>query len=285
MNRIAHMNHTTISAFAAYVLAGAAGLAAPSIARAQAESQVQPGANPAVMFTVNGAPVAAAVFEQMLANNLAAGFKDSPEMRQALLNELVARVVLAQEALKQGLDKPAPAQQQLSMARDGVLADLLLQKQAIGQAVSNEMLQAEYKRQVDLLADQEQVLLRNIVVETEVQAKQVLAALKAGASFEKLALEQSLDSSKRDGGSLGWLLPSQLIQPLANVVVNLSKGALAAAPIATAVGWQVIRLDDKRKFVPPTFEASKPQLLRALQDKQRSDYVATLMKSATIKTP
>lgn len=273
------MNSKTIPQLAACLWAAAACLTVPSVVLAQSAPKA------AVMVTVNGTPLSAAVFEQVLANNIAAGAKDSPEMRQALMNELLARMVLSQEAVKLGLDKPASAQYQLTMARDGVLADLLLQKQAGDQAVSNDMLQAEYKRQVELLADQEQVLVRNVALETEAQAKDVLAALKAGAAFDKLAQEKSLDGSKRDGGSLGWLLPSQLIPPLANVVVNLNKGALAAAPIATPVGWQVIRLDDKRKFIPPTFEESKPQLLRAVLDKQRSDYVAKLMKSATIKTP
>lgn len=269
----------TLSQLAVCLVAVVACLAAPGAAMAQS------GGKAAVMLTVNGTAVPGSLFEQVLANNVAAGAKDSPELRQALLNELLARMVLAQEAAKLGLDKPEPAQHQLSMAREGVLADLLLQKLANDQPVNNDMLQAEYKRQLSLLADQEQVLVRNVVLETQAQAKEVLDALKAGASFEKLAQEKSLDGSKRDGGSLGWLLPSQLIQPLANVVVNLNKGALAAAPIATPVGWQVIRLDDKRKFVPPTFEESKPQLLRAVLDQQRGDYVSKLMKSATIKTP
>lgn len=250
-----------------------------------ANALAQSGAQAAVMVTVNGTPVQGSLFEKVLANNVAAGAKDSPELRQALMNELIARMVLAQEAVKLGLDKPEPAQQQLSMAREGVLVDLLLQKLASDRPVTNDMLQDEYKRQLSLLADQEQVLVRNLVLETQEQANEVLAALKAGASFEKLAQEKSLDGSKRDGGSLGWLLPSQLIQPLANVVVNLNKGALAAAPIATPMGLQVIRLDDKRKFVPPTFEESKPQLLRAVVDKQRGDYVSKLMNSATIKKP
>lgn len=254
-------------------------LTIPAIALAQS------GAKATVMLTVNGTPVQGSLFDQVLANNVAAGAKDSPELRQALMNEMIARTVLAQEAVKLGLDKPESAQHQLSLAREGVLVDLLLQKLASDQPINNDMLQDEYKRQLKLLADQEQVLVRNLVLETQDQAKEVLAALKAGASFEKLAQEKSLDASRRDGGSLGWLLPSQLIPPLANVVVNLNKGALAAAPIATPLGWQVIRLDDKRKFVPPTFEESKSQLLRSVVDRQRGDYVSKLMNSASIKKP
>jgi hypothetical protein len=101
--------------------------------------------------------------------------------------------------------------------------------------------------------------------------------------FANLAKDKSLDNSKQNGGSLGWLLPNQLIPPLANVVVNLNKGAVSAAPIATSVGWQLIKLEDKRKFQPPTFEESKPLLLRSLQANQQNEYVQKLVKAAKVE--
>jgi peptidyl-prolyl cis-trans isomerase C len=107
--------------------------------------------------------------------------------------------------------------------------------------------------------------------------------LRAGTDFASLAKDKSLDNSKQNGGSLGWLLPNQLIPPLANVVVNLNKGAVSAAPIATAVGWQLIKLEDKRKFQPPTFEESKPLLLRSLQANQQSEYVQKLVKASKVE--
>jgi peptidyl-prolyl cis-trans isomerase C len=73
------------------------------------------------------------------------------------------------------------------------------------------------------------------------------------------------------------------VQPLPSVLVNLAKGAVAAAPIATQVGWQVIKLDDKRKFVPPSFEESRQQLVRAVQTNQRNDYVQKLVKAAKVE--
>jgi peptidyl-prolyl cis-trans isomerase C len=67
------------------------------------------------------------------------------------------------------------------------------------------------------------------------------------------------------------------------VIVNLAKGAVAAAPIATQLGWQVLKLDDKRKFVPPSFEESRQQLVRAVQANQRAEYIQKLVKSAKVE--
>jgi peptidyl-prolyl cis-trans isomerase C len=236
-----------------------------------------------VVASVNGTKIHSDMLEQMVVEGVANGAKDSAELRETIKNELLARTVLAQEARKLNLDKPLAAQNQLAMARDGVLAELALQKFAEKVSLSDDVLQAEYKRQLTLLAEVEQYQVSNILVQTETQAMDIIKALKGGASFEVLAKEKSMDNSRTNGGSLGWLLANQLVQPLPSVVVNLNKGAVAAAPIATQLGWQVIKLDDKRKFVPPSFEESRQQLVRAIQTNQRIDYIQKLVKAAKVE--
>jgi parvulin-like peptidyl-prolyl isomerase len=56
------------------------------------------------------------------------------------------------------------------------------------------------------------------------------------------------------------------------------------APIATQAGWQVIKLQGKRKFTPPSLEDSKPQLVRALLMNYRSEYIQKLVKVAKIES-
>jgi peptidyl-prolyl cis-trans isomerase C len=169
------------------------------------------------------------------------------------------------------------------MARNSILANQVMARYAEKTPITDEQLRNEYKRQLAGLGDAEQFLVRHIVLESEAQALDALKSLRAGADFANLAKDKSLDNSKQNGGSLGWLLPNQLIAPLANVVVNLNKGAVSAAPIATTVGWQLIKLEDKRKFQPPSFEESKPVLLRSLQANQQNDYVQKLVKAAKVE--
>ena len=146
------------------------------------------------------------------------------------------------------------------------------------------MVNTEYKRQLVLLEDVEEYQVSNIVLETEALALEVLKAIKSGQSFEQLAKDKSIDASRANGGSLGWLLPNQLITPLAALVVNLNPGTVAVAPIATQAGWQVIKLQGKRKFTPPSLEDSKPQLVRALLMNYRSEYIQKLVKVAKIES-
>jgi peptidyl-prolyl cis-trans isomerase C len=258
-------------------------VALPAASWAQQKDAANSAAASVAVMTVNGTKITADMVDQLVVSAVANGAKDSAELREAIKNELLARTVLAQEARKLNLDKPATAQNQLAMARDSVLAELAVQKFAEKVSLSDDVLQTEYKRQIALLADLDQYLVSNIVVQTEAEAVDIIKKLKGGASFEALAKEKSLDNSRTNGGSLGWLLANQLVQPLPSVIVNLAKGAVAAAPIATQVGWQVIKLDDKRKFVPPSFEESRQQLVRAVQTNQRNDYVQKLVKAAKVE--
>jgi peptidyl-prolyl cis-trans isomerase C len=235
-------------------------------------------------FTVNGSKIGPDVLEQLILRNTGNWSKDTPELREAVKNELIAMTVLSQDARKLNLDKSSVAQNQLQLARDGVLAELAIQKNAESLTITDAMVIAEYKRQLAALEEVEQYQVSNIVLQTEAEAMEVIKALKSGQSFEQLAKDKSIDNSRANGGNLGWVLPNQLIAPLASVIVNLTPGAVAVAPIATQAGWQVIKLQSKRKFQPPSLEESRPQLVRGLLASHRAEYVQKLVKAAKIES-
>lgn len=268
-------------AIACFAMLTLAALALPTMAQTSAVAPAK-AAN-AVLASVNGTKIYADLVDQLASASVANGAKDAPELREAIKTELIARVALADEARKQGLDKAPATLNQLLLARENVLSDAAMQKYAEKNPITPALVRAEYQRQLALAADLDQYLVSNIVVETEAQGQDVLKALKAGQPFEKLAKEKSLDNSRLNGASLGWVLASQLIKPLDSVVVNLAKGVTAAAPIATQAGWQVIRVEDKRKFQAPTFDESQAQLLRGLLNKQRAEYVQGVVKAAKVE--
>ena len=234
--------------------------------------------------TVNGVKIGSDMLEFVVANNVAQGVKDTPELRAALKTELISREVLVQEAKKQGLDKEQTFKMQWLMQQNSLLIDSLLAKQFANLDISDDKLRAEYKRQVDQLGDAEQYQVSHIVTATEADAKAVLKELNAkkGPAFSKLAREKSIHPSAQNGGSLGWLLPNQIAPALAGVVVNLSVGSNTTTPIATAEGWQILKVEGKRKFKVPTFEESKQQLANAVYTKERAEYVQKLTNAAKV---
>lgn len=235
--------------------------------------------------TVNGVKIGSEVLEYLVANNVAQGVKDTPELRSMLKNELISREVLVQEAKKKSIDKEHAFKMQWLMQQNSLLIDNFLAKQFANLNISDDKLRAEYKRQVDQLVDAEQYQVSHIVMTSEAAAKAVIKELnsKNGPAFSKLAREKSTHASAQEGGNLGWLLPNQLAPVLANVVVNLNVGSVTTMPIATSDGWQVLKLEGKRKYKLPTFEESKQQLINAVFAKERAEYVQKLVNAAKVE--
>jgi len=148
--------------------------------------------------------------------------------------------------------------------------------------VSEADLRALYDRQLKELADVQQYKLSLITVANEAEAKAFLAKLQKGEPFAKVAREKSIDGSKKDGGALEWVIPAQIVPAIVTVIVNVPKGSIAAAPIQTSTGWNIVKVDDKRPFKAPSFEDSKNQLANLLAQQLRMEYAQKLRTAAKI---
>ncbi len=73
-------------------------------------------------------------------------------------------------------------------------------------------------------AQQDEVTLGIIVVRTSQEANQILSALKAGADFQVLAKERSVDSTANQGGRMDGLRPADLRPELREALKNVTAG-------------------------------------------------------------
>ncbi len=234
------------------------------------------------MASVNGVAIPETLLTQNINANIAQGQKDSPELRQVIKDELINREVLAQESTRLGLDKTPDAQAQWAQVRQTFMVELLLNDLMKRNPISDAEVKAEFDRQMASMGDAQQYKIGLIVLPTEDAAKAVLARLRKGENFAKLATEVSIDPSKKDGGSVGWVLPAQILPAISNVMVNLTKGNLVAAPIQTPAGWNIIKLEDKRPFKVPAFDEAKNEVRQMLTQKQRFEYVKKLREAAKV---
>lgn len=118
-----------------------------------------------------------------------------------------------------------------------------------------------------------------MLLANEIEGNELINQLNGGASFEVLAKAKSLDkSTARQGG----VLPSQLVSPVSEVVVNLTKGRVAQKPIQTQAGWDVIKLVDVRPFVMPDYEQVNNNIAQALVQKKRQEALKALILESKI---
>ena len=232
---------------------------------------------------VNGVSIPQARVDMRVKAAAAQGQSDSPELRKAIREDMINLEVMVQEATKLGLNKNEEVVQQLELAKQSVLVGAFVQDYAKNHPISEDQLKQEYDKLKAKLGNKE-YNARHILVETEAEAKSIIALLgKKGNKFEKLAEKSKDTGSAAQGGSLGWAVPSNFVPPFANALLNLKKGERTKEPVQTQFGWHVIMVEDIRDLKVPPFEEIKPQLQQRLQQQSIKKAIEELRAKAKIE--
>ncbi len=262
-------------------------VAAAPVAMAQTEKAEKPAkaakaAKVDGKLSVNGVMIPQSHFDAMNREREQAGQPASPEISKAIRDELISREVLSQAAKKKGLDKDSTVAAQMEMARQAVLIRAYFDDYVKANPISDDFLKSSYAQFVAQMGDKE-YKARHILVETEDEAKSIIAALKRGEAFEKLAKEKSKDTgSKEQGGDLDWGPAGRYVPEFGNAMKALQKGATTETPVKSPFGFHVIRLDDSRAMKVPTFEEVKDNFRQRAQQEQVAKLVQELKSKAKI---
>ena len=260
-------------------------MAALALSTAQAQAPAAPKAAP-------GAPKAApapaakaaegkalypqAQFDIVLKDRLAQGQQDTPELRNAIREELNTRELLAREARRKGMDKNAELKTQMDLASQTVLVRAYVSDWIKANPVPEADLRKEYDAIRAQIGDKE-YKVSHILVDNEADAKEVIAELQKGAKFADLAKARSKDPGSKDrGGDLDWNAPANFVKPFSDAMVKAEKGKFTPQPVQTQFGWHVILVEDVRDAKVPSFDEVKPQLAQRLQAQMLDKYFRDL---------
>jgi len=210
------------------------------------------------------------------------GQPDTPELRKAIREDMINLEVLAQEAAKLGLDKNSEVMQQLVLARQSVLANAFVQDYVQKHPISDDVLKKEYE-QLKTNVGTKEYKARHILVETEAEAKAIIAQLGKKAKFEILAAKSKDAGSAENGGELDWAVPSNFVPPFANAMIGLKKGEYTKEPVESQYGWHVIKLDDVRELKVPSFDELKSQLQQRMQQQMVQNSISEMRDKAKIE--
>ncbi|MDO1560044.1 peptidylprolyl isomerase [Brevundimonas sp. 2R-24] len=200
-----------------------------------------------------------------------------------VLDEVVDQKLLAREAARRNLDDSPIAQRRLAAARERILGDMLVESVVDG-AISDAAIQTLYEEQRRLARESEEIRARLILMRTRQDADAIRSLLAAGASFEALAIERSLDDQTRfNGGDLGYFTADVMPDAYAQALEGAAAGD-TVGPFQTDRGWALLRVEDRRREEPPTLEQARPQIIRYLTYEEVRRLLERLRGRAQVET-
>jgi peptidyl-prolyl cis-trans isomerase C len=232
---------------------------------------------------VNGVALPQSRADYLMQQQLQRGGADTEQMRGMVRDELVNREIIMQEAQKAGIAKQPEVQTQLDMARQEIIVGAYLRDYARKHPVSDAEIQKEYDKAKAQHGDKE-YKARHILVETEDQAKALIAELKKGGKFDDLAAKNSKDTgSAQRGGDLDWNVPATYDRQFSEAMVKLEKGKYTDTPVRTRFGFHIIQLDDVRPAKFATLAEVKPRIQQMLVQNKIEELVRGLRAKAKIE--
>jgi parvulin-like peptidyl-prolyl isomerase len=254
---------------------------------------------PALAAIVNDQPVTLEQFNVEMARYMGdvdpaseAGQQKASTLKLMVLDDLILRVLIEQEAARQGVTVPdAQIEEEIGVARQrsggdeayaAWLAASKLTEDEARALTRQELLTAALRDKLlaDMPREAEYVRAFHILVNTESEARQVLARLDAGAKVGPLARAVSVDDSTRaDDGDLGWFARSTgvILWPEVEEAAFALQPGETSGIVKSPVGFHIIRVTARE--MRPLTDAD----LAALQQKMIEDWLANLRLQARIE--
>ena len=263
-----------------------------------------------VLAVVHGRAITAADFR--IAWERARRSEDTPEARQAVLEQLMERVALAGAARELGLDRDPEVAAEVDRLLIGRLRSTRLQERLGLLTISEAKLAAEYEQnRTTRYARPEQVRAAVLWFDTRGQAPlveryrprleaaraEVLqggAAFPAEQGFGRLALTQTEHRvSRYKGGDIGWLSVAPGQDSWKTEVLRLASTLREPGDVSevstTADGIFLVRLMERRSASESSFESVREEIHRSLLAKARQqaeeDFTREILGSAIMERP
>ena len=199
-----------------------------------------------------------------------------------LITTLIDARLAAVEARRQGIDQDPAVKRRIERTVEQLLQNALLKK-AMKQKLGEKQLREAYRKMLKDAPSGDEVRARHILVKTEKEALAVVKRAQKGEDFAKLAQELSAGPSGKSGGDLGYFTAERMVPAFSAAAFATRPGEITVTPVKTQFGWHVIKVEDRREILPPSFKEARPQLQQKLAPKIREDFHAALRANAKVE--
>ncbi|HMR33353.1 MAG TPA: peptidylprolyl isomerase [Geminicoccaceae bacterium] len=200
-----------------------------------------------------------------------------------LLQRVIDTRLLAMAAEKKGLADDPAVEAAIARAREATLRDQLIQR-AITDGTTEAALKAAYEKakgQPEFIV--EEVHARHVLLDSEADARAVIAELDKGGDFGAIAKAKSKDpSAAQNDGDLGYFTREAMVPEFSTAAFAMQKGSWSKDPVQSQFGWHVILVEDKRTTTP-SFADKEPELREQLSREILTSLLEDSRKGAEIE--
>ena len=199
-----------------------------------------------------------------------------------LIDSLIDTKLAVAQARREGFDEKPEVARRLTRVQDQILQRAFLEER-IESRMTEEAMKRAYKKFVAELKGGDEIRASHILVETEAQAKEIIAELAGGADFFELAKAKSIGPSADKGGDLGFFDRDGMVAEFSDAAFALEVDETTQTPVRTQYGWHVIRVIERRKARPPMFAEVEGEVRNKLTRDLGAEIMKSLRADAEIK--
>jgi len=244
----------------------------------KADTQAAPSNN--VVATVNGADITNdlldKVMEQVPATQGAPAGKD---MKREVLEKIIDLELVAQAAVKDGMDKDPDFVTGLEMFKKQQLFAIYLNKEVVQKIkVTPEEVKAYYDKNQDQYKTGEEATASHILVDSEEKAAAIKKRIDGGEDFAEIAKAESSCPSASRGGDLGSFGKGTMVPEFEQAAFALKAGEVSG-PVKTQFGYHIIKITGQKAAGVQPLDDVKDKIEKTLlQENQQKAYEDLLAK-------
>jgi len=170
--------------------------------------------------------------------------------KKQILDGIVERKLLAQKALKSGVQSDKDYKEALKKLKEDLALEIWMQKEYKKIKITQKEEKDYFNKNKTQFKVPATLEARHILVKTKKEAEDIIKALDKASNkkdeFIKLAKEKSTGPSASKGGYLGKFPETQMVPEFSKAAKVLNKGSYSKVPVKTQFGYHVIYLEDKQ---------------------------------------
>jgi peptidyl-prolyl cis-trans isomerase C len=236
----------------------------------------KPSIPPDVVSRVNDRMLTLSDFKRYLERNVGMELAQfTPEVASAMLDQYVEEVIISEYAASHGIEVPTEKiaeavrteagstviEKRDEMRRQRLITNLTAE---IPDPTDAEI-QTYYQQHRSEFRSGEEVRVRQILVNDEAVAKDILDKLRKGASFPDLSAQFSRAPNARRGGEIGFVSRGELPKMFEDEIFRLKAGEVSEI-IRTDSGLHIFKVDERRPPGTLDVQAATPLIQSRLRE-------------------